>query len=129
MLEVFDNCILNWGGKNGVERSLHLKWANNVFNNIDERITHLANNLHKYNHTDCLWSQDVKNAFNDIHKSFVLVPLDKQPGVLLWFVTGSMPPLLQKNKDLILIYLQILIARSKVYLQLVLSRILESLSL
>lgn len=77
MLEVFDNWTLNWGGRNGVERSLYLKWGNNVFNNIDERITHLANNLHKYKHTDCLWSQDVKNALNDIHKSFVLVPLDK----------------------------------------------------
>ena len=40
-----------------------------------------------------------------------------------------MPPLLQKNKDLILIYLQILIARPKIYLQLVLPRILENIAL
>ena len=77
MLEVLHNCILNWGGKNGLKKSLFLEWANNVTNNVDERITHLANNLHKYKHTDCLWSQDIKNAFNDLHKSFVLVPLDK----------------------------------------------------
>ena len=68
---------MNWCGENGVEKSLFLEWANNVTNNIDERITHLENNLHKYKHTDCLWSQYVKNALNDIHKNFVLVPLDK----------------------------------------------------
>ena len=40
-----------------------------------------------------------------------------------------MPPFLQNNQNLILIYLQILITRSKIYFQLVLPRILDNIAL
>ena len=47
---------------------------------------------------DCLSSPDVKNALDNIHKDFVVVPIDNATGKLL-FVKDFMPLLLLENWD------------------------------
>ena len=42
----FDNCILSWYYKNGVDKSFFLEWTNKVKVKIDERMSRLTNKLH-----------------------------------------------------------------------------------
>ena len=48
---------------------------------------------------DCLASPDVKNALDNTHKDFVVVPIDKQLVILLLFVKDFMSLLLLENWD------------------------------
>ena len=64
----------------GVDKSFFLEWTNNSRGKIDERMNHLTNNLYKNKHKDHLSSPDVKNALDNIHKDFVVVPIDKATG-------------------------------------------------
>ena len=57
-----------------------MEWTNNVKVKIDERMSHLTNKLYTNKHRDCLSSPDVKNALDNIHKDFVVVPIDKATG-------------------------------------------------
>ena len=57
-----------------------MEWTKYITNEIDEKITHSAINLYTYKYTDCISSPDVKNALNNIHKGFVVVPLHKAIG-------------------------------------------------
>ena len=66
--------------KNGVDKSFFLEWTNNVKVKIDERMIHLTNKLYTNKHRQCLSSPDVKNALDNIHKDFVVVPIDKAIG-------------------------------------------------
>ena len=43
-------------------------------------MSHLANKLYTKKHADCLSSLDVINTFDNIHKDFAVVPLDKATG-------------------------------------------------
>ena len=43
-------------------------------------MSHLTNKLYTNKHRDCLSSPDVKNALDNIHKDFVVVPIDKATG-------------------------------------------------
>ena len=43
-------------------------------------MSHLRNKLHTNKHRDCLSSPDVQNALDNIHKDFVVVPIDKVTG-------------------------------------------------
>ena len=43
-------------------------------------MSHLTNKLYTNKHMDCLSSPDVKNALDNIHKDFVVVPIDKATG-------------------------------------------------
>lgn len=54
--------------------------TNNINNNIGERITHLANNLHTFEYADSVSYPDVKNALRNIHHGFVVVSIDKTTG-------------------------------------------------
>ena len=54
-----------------------MEWTNNVKVKVDERMSHLTNKLYTNKHVDCLSSRDVKNASDNIHKDFVVVPIDK----------------------------------------------------
>ena len=56
-----------------------LEWTN-VKIKIDERMSHLTNKLYTNKHMDYLSSPDVKNALDNIHKDFVVVPIDKATG-------------------------------------------------
>ena len=49
-------------------------------------MSHLANKLFTDKHRDCLSSLDVKNALDNIHNDFVVVPIDKATGniALVW---------------------------------------------
>ena len=80
VLEGLHNCISSWYYKNGVGKSFFLGWTNNVKIKIDERISLLTNKLYTNKHMDCLSSPDVKNALDNIHKDFVVVPIDKASG-------------------------------------------------
>ena len=57
-----------------------MEWANNVKVKIDERVSHLTSKLYTNKHMDCLSSPDVKSALDNIHKDFVVVPIDKATG-------------------------------------------------
>ena len=80
ILKRLHNCISSWCYKSGVDKSLFLEWTNNVKVKIDERMSHLTNKLYANKHMDCLLSPDVKNALDNIHKDFVVVPIDKATG-------------------------------------------------
>ena len=41
---------------------------------------HLTNKLYANKHMECLSSPHVKNALDNIHKNFVVVPIDKATG-------------------------------------------------
>ena len=43
-------------------------------------MSHLTNKLYTIKHKDCLSTPDVKNALDNIHKDFVVVPIDKATG-------------------------------------------------
>ena len=43
-------------------------------------MSHFTNKLYANEHRDCLSFPNVKNAFDNIHKDFVVVPLDKATG-------------------------------------------------
>ena len=86
---IFGNVLLKvtTGGKlrniyiyNGLDKSFFLEWTNNVKVKIDEKISHLTNKLYANKHMDCLSSTDVKNALDNIHKDFVVVPIYKGTG-------------------------------------------------
>ena len=57
-----------------------MKWTNNVRVKIDESMSHLTNKLYTNKHKDWLSSPDVTNALDNIHKDFVVVPIDKATG-------------------------------------------------
>ena len=56
--------------------------TNNVKIKTDERMSHLANNLYANKHRYCLSSRDVKNALYNLHKDFVVAPIDKGAGII-----------------------------------------------
>ena len=80
ILEGLDNCISSWCFKNGVDRSSFLECTSNVKIKIDEKMSHLTNKLYTNKHKDYLSSSDVKNALDNMHKNFVVVPIDKAIG-------------------------------------------------
>ena len=62
ILEGFDNGILTWCYKNGVDKYFFLEWTNNVNVKIDERMGHFTNELYTNKHRECLSSPDVKKC-------------------------------------------------------------------
>ena len=80
ILGYLHNCISSWCSKNGVGKSFFLKWTNNVKMKIDERMSHLLNKIYTNKHMDFLSSPDVKDALDNIHKDFVVFPIDKATG-------------------------------------------------
>ena len=77
LLEGLHNCISSWCYKNGVDKSFFLEWTNNVKVITDEEMSHLTNKLYTNKHMDCQSSSDVKNALDNIHKDFVVFPIDR----------------------------------------------------
>ena len=80
ILEGLHNCISSWCYKNGVDKSFFLEWTNNVKVKIDERMSHLTNELYANKHMGCLSPPDVKNPLDNIHKDFLVAPIDKATG-------------------------------------------------
>ena len=74
ILEGLHNCISSWCNKNGVDKSFFLDRTNNVKVKIDEKMSYFTNKLYTSKHMDCLSSPDAKNALDNIHKDFVVVP-------------------------------------------------------
>ena len=54
-----------------------MEWTNNVKVKIDERMSRLTNKLYTNKRKDYLSSPDVINALANVHKNFVVVPIDK----------------------------------------------------
>ena len=57
-----------------------MEWTNDVKVKIDERMSHLRNKLYTNKRMDFLSSPYVKNALDNIHKDFVVIPIDKATG-------------------------------------------------
>ena len=71
---------------------------------------------------DCLASPDVKNALDNTHKDFVVVPIDKATGNISNIgniVKDFMPLLLLENWDWTITHLQILTEMLVAYLQMI----------
>ena len=94
ILEGLDNCISSRCYKNGVDKSFFLEWTNNVKVKTDERISHLTHKLYTNKHRDCLSSPDVTNALDNVHKDFVVVPIDKATGNIAFGCKRFYAPLL-----------------------------------
>ena len=65
---------------------------------MNKRITSLENNSYIYQDTDCLSSPYVKNASNNIHKDYVVVPIYKT-NENIFLRKDHLPLLLLKNQD------------------------------
>ena len=76
ILEGLDNCIWSCRYKNGVDKSFFLEWTNNIKVKIDVRMSRLTNKLYTNKRKDYLSSPDVINTLDNIHKNFVVVPID-----------------------------------------------------
>ena len=110
---------LSWCYNNGVDRSFFLEWTNDVKVKIDERMSHLTNNLYTYKHRDCLSFPDVKNALDNIHKNCAVVPTDKVTGNITLSVKDFIPLLLLENCDWTISHLQTLTTMPVAYLQMI----------
>ena len=64
----------------GISKSFFSEWTNNIKNKINNRIEVLNNTLHKYKRFDALSSPDIRAALENVHKDFVVVPIDKATG-------------------------------------------------
>ena len=58
-----DKCILSCCCKNNADKFSFLEWTNNAKNKIDEKITHLANNLYTYKHGDIILNRNNNSLF------------------------------------------------------------------
>ena len=87
--------------------SVDMEWTDNVKAKINERMSHLTNKSYTNKDRDFLSSTDVKNALDNIHRDFVLVPVD------------FMLLLLLENWDWTITYLQILTTIQVAYLQMI----------
>ena len=80
ILDGLEDCIENFSSKHGYHKTAFAEWINNIKLKIDDRIQVLKNSLHTYYNDDSLSSPSVKNALNDIHTKYVVVPIDKATG-------------------------------------------------
>ena len=87
--------------------SVDMEWTDNVKAKINERMSHLTSKSYTNKDRDFLSSTDVKNALDNIHRDFVLVPVD------------FMLLLLLENWDWTITYLQILTTIQVAYLQMI----------
>ena len=62
------------------KKSFFSEWTNNIKDKINNRIEVLNNTLHKYKQFDALSSPDINAALENLHKGFVVVPIDKATG-------------------------------------------------
>lgn len=75
---------------NGLDKSFFLEWTNNVKNKIDERITHLPNNVYTKKYTDCQASPDVKYALHNLKDLMSLFSvIAKELGLNNYSSTGT----------------------------------------
>ena len=76
-----------------------MEWTNNVKVKTDEKRGHLNNKLYTNKHMDCLSCPDVQNVLDNIHKDFVVVPIDKATGNIAFVLKDFRPLLLLVNWD------------------------------
>ena len=100
ILEGLDNCISSLYYKNGVDKSFFLEWTNSIKIKIDERVSHLANKLYRNKHRDCLSSRDVKNGLDNIHKDFVVIPIDKATSNIVLVCKRFYAPVITRELEL-----------------------------
>ena len=74
------NTTNDWCNEKGISKSFFSEWTNNIKNKINNRIEVLNNTLHKYKQFDALSSPAVRAALENVHKYFVVVPIDKTTG-------------------------------------------------
>ena len=84
-LQIITNNVLRKhfikGTKYREVRSINLEKAKRcMLKGLHNCMSRLTNKLHTNKHSDCLSSPDVKNAVDNIHKEFVVVPIDKATG-------------------------------------------------
>ena len=76
-----NDCINDWCNEKGIiSKYFFSEWTNNIKNKINNRIEVLNNTLHKYKQFDALSSPDIRAALENVHKDFVVVPIDKATG-------------------------------------------------
>ena len=80
ILTGLNNCINDWCNEKGICKSFFSEWTNNIKNKINNRIEVLHNTLQKYKQIDALSSSDIRAALENVHKDFVVVPIDKATG-------------------------------------------------
>ena len=67
-----------------------MEWTNNVKNKIDERITHLPNNVYTKKHTNCQASPDAKYALHNLKDLMPLFSvIAKELGLNNYSSTGT----------------------------------------
>ena len=77
ILTGLNDCIKDWCNEKGISKSFFSEWTNNIKNKINNIIEVLNNMLHKYKQFDALSSPDIRAALENVHKDFVVVPIDK----------------------------------------------------
>ena len=80
ILTGLNDCINDWCNENGISKSFFSEWSNSIKNKINNRIKVLNNKLHKCKQFDALSSPDIRAELENVHKYFVVVPIDKVSG-------------------------------------------------
>ena len=77
ILNGLETCVKNWCSKNGINKSFFAEWIITIKGKINDRIIAINNNFQQYKCFDTLSSPDVKQALDDIHQNYIVVPIDK----------------------------------------------------
>ena len=79
----------------------------------------MTNKFYINKHKDCLSSQDVTNALDNIHKDFVVVSTDKATGNIALVCQRFYASVITRELDGIKTHLQILTTKLVAYLQII----------
>ena len=82
-------------------------------------MSRLTNKLYTNKHKDCLSSPDVINALDNIHKDFVVVPIDKATGNIALVCKRFYASVITREMGLNKTHLQILTTTLVAYLQMI----------
>ena len=74
------SCIDSWCNKHGYNSATFLEWKTTVILKVDDKITELINKNHSVNKRQLLKETSVLKDLQELHKKFVVVPIDKASG-------------------------------------------------
>ena len=75
-----DECILKWCNKNALRDDLFKPWKDKVIDLVQDRISVLQNRIGTDNVSEVLKEPEVILALKELHKNYVICPIDKATG-------------------------------------------------
>ena len=72
-----NKCVSNWCNKKGIDESVLQEWVSKVMQSVDTKIEHLNNRILPFTSQQVLKDPEVKKALSDLHRNFIIAPIDK----------------------------------------------------